>query len=379
VLTLEETADEARFRREIRDWAADNIPAEVRWSNEHDDLLRIDKILGSAGLLAAGWPTEYGGRGLPPTMVAILVEELSRAGVQSAKAPSQPGVNNLAPALIAHGTKAQLSFFLPRMLSSEILWCQGFSEPEAGSDLASLRTSARLDGVHWVVNGSKIWTSHADHANWIYALVRTGTQQERHRGISMLVFEMASAGVTIRPILQINGASEFCEVFFDNVLVPQANMIGEVGQGWTVANSVLAPERLSGRYRYAAFRRQYLELASMLAASAQPPRDDQLRDLGRAVAEIEGMAALSKRVESLTNAGQDLGVLPQVNKLWWPRAHQQLTELALNLSTSLRSDPSKWYDLWLDSRSESIYGGTAQIQRDIVSERLLGLPRGRRG
>jgi alkylation response protein AidB-like acyl-CoA dehydrogenase len=229
-----------------------------------------------------------------------------------------------------------------------------------------------------VVNGSKIWTSHADRANWIYALVRTGTREERHRGITMLVFEMASSGITFKPIRQITGASEFCEVFFDDVRVPAANVIGEVGKGWAVANTLLAAERLSGRYRYAAFKRQYMDIAAMLTTGG-PPRDDEIRDLGRAIAEIEGIASLSKRVESLTNAGKDIGVLPQVNKVWWPRAHQQMTELALKLTTSRRGDPSRWYELWLDARPESIYGGTTQIHRDIIAERLLGLPRGRRG
>lgn len=378
MLTLEETPAEEQFRREVRDWAEANIPEGLRWSDNHADLLAIDRILGDAGMLASGWPVEFGGRGLPPVMVAIVVEELSRVGVQPAKAPSQPGVNNLAPGLMAHATPEQLAFFLPRMLKSEILWCQGFSEPEAGSDLASLRTTARLDGIDWVVNGSKIWTSHAEHANWIYALVRTGTQEELHRGISMVVFEMSSSGVTLRPVEQITGTSEFCEVFFDNVRVPRSNVIGDVGQGWAVANTILASERLTGRYRYPGFRRQYEEIAAMLADGGSP-REDEVRDLGRAVAEIEGMAALSKRVESLMSAGQNLGVLPQVNKVWWPRAHQEMTELALRVATSRRADPSRWYELWLAARPESIYGGTAQIQRDIIAERLLGLPKGRRG
>lgn len=379
MLTLDESAEEKAFRAEIRDWAATNIPKRLQWNEDHDALLEVDHILGRHDLLAPGWPEQYGGRGMSPSRVAIVSEELARVGVQRAKAPSQSGVNNLGPALIAHASPEQLAFFLPRILSSEIQWCQGFSEPEAGSDLASLRTTARLDGDHFVVNGSKIWTSGADRANWIYALVRTGTREERHRGITFLVFEMATPGVTIRPIETIIGGREFCEVFFDNVEVPQENVIGERGGGWAVSMTLLASERLSGRHRYASFRREYEQLAAALAgADGNDARPDLHRELGRAIAEVEGMAALGRRVESLLGAGKDLGAIPSVNKIWWPLAHQRLAELGWKIATSRRTDPSVWYETWLSSRPESIYGGSAQIQRNIIAERFLGMPRAAR-
>jgi alkylation response protein AidB-like acyl-CoA dehydrogenase len=379
MLTLEETEPEKEFRAEMRQWAEVNIPSELRWNDDRQALLEVDRILSAHGLLAPGWPKQYGGRGMSPTMVVVLSEELGRVGVQRAKAPSQAGVNNLAPALIAHATEQQLAFFLPRMLSSEILWCQGFSEPEAGSDLASLRTTAYRDGDEWIINGSKIWTSQAQHANWIYALVRTGTQEERHRGISFMVFEMATPGVTFRPIEQITGGSDFCEVFFSDVHVPTDSVIGTVGGGWAVSMTLLASERLSGRHRYASFRREYETLASAVAGlDGSEPRPDLYRELGRAIAEIEGMGCLGRRAESLLGNGKDLGALPQVNKLWWPRAHQQLAELGWKVATSRRTDPSQWYETWLSSRPESIYGGSAQIQRNIIAERFLGLPRAAR-
>jgi alkylation response protein AidB-like acyl-CoA dehydrogenase len=373
MLTLNETDEQRRFRAQMREWAEQNIPDQLRWKEDFESLREIDQILSEHGLLAVSWPPEYGGRGMSPSLELILTEELGRAGVQKAKSPSHSGVNNLGPALIAHASAEQLAFFLPKILASEIQWCQGFSEPEAGSDLASLRTTARLEGDHWVVNGSKIWTSGAQHANWIYALVRTGTREERHRGITFLVFEMASPGVTFRPIEQITGGSDFCEVFFENVRVPEGNVIGEVGGGWAVSMTLLASERLSGRHRYNSFRREYETLAAQLAGDEDA--DGLHRELGRAVAEIEGMAALGRRVESLREAGGDLGALPEVNKLWWPAAHQRLTELGWKVSTALRGDPSPWYFEWLSSRPESIYGGSAQIQRNIIAERFLGLPR----
>ncbi|HVW42483.1 MAG TPA: acyl-CoA dehydrogenase family protein [Amycolatopsis sp.] len=373
MLTLNETEEEQRFRAQMRAWAEEHIPEHLRWREDFDSLQEIDRILAAHGLLAVSWPAEYGGRALSPTLELILTEELGRVGVQKAKSPSHSGINNLGPALIAHASPEQLAFFLPKILAMEIKWCQGFSEPEAGSDLASLRTTARLDGDHWVVNGSKIWTSGAQHANWIYALVRTGTPEQRHRGITFLVFEMGSEGITFRPIEQITGGSDFCEVFFDDVLVPKANVIGEVGGGWPVAMTLLASERLSGRHRYNSFRRQYEALAASLAGESDA--HDLHRELGRAIAEVEGMAALGRRVESLREAGGDLGALPQVNKLWWPVAHQRLTELGWKVSTARRTDPSDWYFDWLAARPESIYGGSAQIQRNIISERFLGLPR----
>jgi alkylation response protein AidB-like acyl-CoA dehydrogenase len=196
----------------------------------------------------------------------------------------------------------------------------------------------------------------------------------------MLVFGMTSPGVTFRPIEQITGGSDFCEVFFDDVRVPEQNVIGEVGGGWAVAMTLLASERLSGRHRFASFRREYEALAALIGgAGGDAVRPDLHAALGRAIAQVEGMSCLSKRTESLLGAGKDLGELPQVNKVWWPRAHQQLVELGWKTATSQRTDPSPWYETWLASRPESIYGGSAQIQRNIIAERFLGLPRsGRR-
>jgi alkylation response protein AidB-like acyl-CoA dehydrogenase len=300
--------------------------------------------------------------------------------VRRARSPSHQGINNLGPALIHHANATQKRRYLPAILAAREVWCQGFSEPDAGSDLANVRTTAAQDGDHFVVSGSKIWTSGADHADWIYALVRTGTVQERHKGLSFLLMPMTSPGLTVRPIRQITGGSEFSEVFFDDVVVDATGLVSEVGEGWRVAMTLLASERLSGRFRYATFRLEAAELArQMRDGSAGRDASLWLCQLGRSVAEIEGAGSLSLRVDSLRAAGRDASGLAPVNKLWWPAVHQRFLEMALRWATAAGADPDRWYARWLDSRPESIYGGSAQIQRNILSERHLGMPRGGRG
>jgi alkylation response protein AidB-like acyl-CoA dehydrogenase len=376
LLTLSDTAEEASFRAEIRQWAADAITPDLRWRRDFQGLLDIDRLLSTRGLLAAGWPVEYGGGGLPSHLQTVLTQELERAGVQRAKSPSHQGINNLGPTLIVHGSDDQKRWLLPGILAVRDLWCQGFSEPEAGSDLAAVRTTARLDGDAYVVNGSKIWTSGAAHASWIYLLVRTGKQNERHRGLSFLVAPIDSPGIVTRPIEQIVGESEFSEVFLDQVRVPAANVIGQPGDGWAVAMTLLASERLSGRHRYGLFRHELEALARQYAgAQSELANQAHARDLGRLVAEVEGMGALAQRIESGSAAGVDLGPLPSVNKLWWPAVHQRLVEAGLFAAATTGADPDDWYAEWLAARPESIYGGSAQIQRNILAERFLGLPR----
>jgi len=379
MLTLRDSPSQAAFRRSIRAWAGEHLPERLCWSTDRGRLLALDRLLSQHGLLAPGWPAEYGGRGLAPDLEFILNQELGQAGVQRAMAPSHQGVNNLGPALIRHGTAAQKRRYLPAILAADELWCQGFSETEAGSDLASVRMTARPDGGDFVVDGAKIWTSGAEHAHWIYLLVRTGTRQDRHRGLSFLVAPMTSPGIAVQPIEQITGGSDFCQVTFDGVRVPRQNLIGPAGQGWRVAMTLLSAERLSGRHRYGRFRRELAMLAGSLAGASPddgaPIQPDGLRDLGRLVADIEGMAALARRIESVRAAGRDPGALPSVNKLWWPAAHQRMAETGLLRPVGRGADPGHWYRQWLATRPESIYGGAAQIQRNIIAERFLGLPR----
>ena len=378
MLTLRDSPEEACFREEIRSWSLAHLPQELRWAEDHDALLTLDRILSRDGWLAAGWPAEYGGRGLAPGMVSILNQELEAAGVQRAKSPSHQGVNNFGPALIRHGTADQKRWHLSRILAVDELWCQGFSETEAGSDLASVQTTARADGDQFIVDGTKIWTSGADQADWIYLLVRTGSRADRHRGLSMLMAPMTSGGIVARPIEQITGGSDFCQVTLDGVRVPAANLLGGVGEGWPVAMTVLSSERLSGRHRYGLFRRELAMLAQILHEASGGEANitrDGLRQLGRLVADIEGMGALAHRTESLHALGRDPGPLPSLNKLWWPAAHQRLVEAGLLHAAGAGLDAAYWYRQWLVARPESIYGGAAQIQRNIIAERFLDLPR----
>ncbi|WP_432841446.1 acyl-CoA dehydrogenase family protein [Dactylosporangium sp. CA-092794] len=374
MITVEDTPEQAAYRAEIRRWAERHITGDMRFSRDHARLLDLDRLLARHGLLAASWPAEYGGAGLPLVLQTILTQELERAGVQRAKSPSHQGVNNIGPTLITHGTEDQKRRLLPAILSVTELWCQGFSETEAGSDLASVRTTARRAGDEYVVSGAKIWTSGAEHASWIYLLVRTGTPSQRHRGLSFLVTPTDVAGLTTRPIEQVVGESEFSEVLLDEVRIPVGNRVGAEGSGWSVAMALLSSERLSGRHRYGLLRHELVALAGEYQRDGRLG-DAAARDLGRLVAEVEGMKALADRIESLAAAGSDAGVLPSVNKLWWPAVHQRLAEAGLGATTSGRGDPSPWYDQWLATRPESIYGGAAEIQRNIISERFLKLPR----
>jgi alkylation response protein AidB-like acyl-CoA dehydrogenase len=378
MLTLDDSADEAAFRAEVKAWTA-ALPAELRGAATFEDLRAVDHRLGAAGLLGISWPTAYGGREAPPSHEAVLTEELGAVGIRRAVIPSHQGVNSLGPALIVHGSESQKEHHLPAILAGREVWCQGFSEPDAGSDLANVRTTARQDGDRFIVTGSKVWTSGAQHADWIFLLVRNGAPAERHRGLSFLLAPMNSPGITMRPIHQITGEAEFCEVFFDEVAVDAGGLVGEVGDGWRVAMTVLSAERLSGRFRYATFRRDGIDFAARVAAHSAATNvetsEATLRDIGRAMADIEGMGALALRVDSLRSAGKDDRALPSVNKLWWPAAHQRFLDLELRVTTDLGLDPSSSYLRWLDARSESIYGGAAQIQRNIIAERVLGMPR----
>jgi len=372
MLTLQDSPAQAAFRAEVREWAA-GVPDHLRGSTDHADRLEADRLLSRARLLGISWPVAYGGRGASAALEAVLTEELGIAGINRALAPSHQGINNLGPTLIVHGSETQKERHLPAILGARELWCQGFSEPDAGSDLASVRTTAVRDGDEFRIRGSKIWTSGAQDADWIYVLARTAGIEDRHKGLSFFLVPMQSPGITLRPIRQITGDSTFCEVFFDEVVVPEANVVGDLGDGWRVTNTLLTSERLSGRYRYSAFQAEAVRLAAQLGAG---PIDDRfLAEFGRIIAQVEGIHALSLRADSMQEAGVEQAGLSSINKLWWPATHQRLTEFALQACTALGLDPSYWYKAWLASRAESIYGGSAQIQRNILAERHLGMPR----
>ncbi len=368
-----EPADQAAFRRELRRWLdkhAPRRPAPTRgleraafWGEWH-------RALFAGGWMGVSWPTDVGGRGLAPIFEAIVNDEVGAAG-----APPVPHVGFLGRALLHDGTPAQQQRFLRPLLDGTDVWCQGFSEPDAGSDLAALRCRAVRDGDAWVVDGQKVWTSDAAWADWCLLLVRTDPDAPKHRGISALLVDMRSPGIEVRPITQINGDTEFNEVFFTGVRVPTEQMLGAPGDGWRIAMTTVGYERGPADV---GFSSRYARLAAELRSSiAERPTDPARR---RAVAEADvAVAVLRAHVaRSLAARGDEPpGPEGSIDKLLGARVEQLLHHVALDLRPAppLLGGADAVLGEYLYSRAATIAGGTAQIQRSIVAERLLGLPR----
>ncbi|MBP2370718.1 acyl-CoA dehydrogenase family protein [Pseudonocardia parietis] len=385
------TPAEEEFRAELRSWLAAHIPQEWTragfWESLGDDesfRLRRDweRDKADAGFAGIGWPTEYGGRGGTPGMKAIYDEEMVRA--YAPRTVNTLGLTFLAPTVMAIGTDAQRKEIIGPMLRNEVIWCQGFSEPGAGSDLAALSTKGVRDGDDFVVNGQKVWTTNAVHGDKIFTMVRTEAGSQKHRGISMLLIDMNQPGVTARPLKQMSGASEFGEVFFDDARVPATDCLGEIGDGWRTAMLLLSFERgASGISQYTEFRRQYDEIAAV-ARKLGRDRDPVIRDeLARVLTELECLRLHSMHVLTQVEQGRDLGFEASMTKLQWSETFQDLWEVydrilgedatldTLADGTDLR--PMHAQAMW--SRSVTIWGGSSQVQRNITAERVLGLPR----
>lgn len=390
-MDLSFTPAEEEFRAELRSWLSAHIPQEWTrpgfWESLDDQesfALRRDweRDKADAGFAGIQWPTEFGGRGGTPGMKAIYDEEMVRAHAPRTVNPL--GLTFLAPTVMAIGTDAQRKDIIAPMLRNEVIWCQGFSEPGAGSDLAALSTKGVRDGDDFVVNGQKVWTTNAVHGDKIFTLVRTEPGSERHRGISMLLIDMNQPGVTARPLRQMSGASEFGEVFFDDARVPAADCLGEIGDGWRTAMLLLSFERgASGISQYTEFRRQYDEIVEV-ARKLGRDRDPVIRDdLARVLTELECLRLHSMHVLTRTEQGRDLGFEASMTKLQWSETFQDLWEVydrilgedatldTLQEGTDLR--PLHAQAMW--SRSVTIWGGSSQVQRTITAERVLGLPR----
>jgi alkylation response protein AidB-like acyl-CoA dehydrogenase len=385
------TAAEEEFRSELRSWLSANIPQEWTrpgfWESQGDDesfRLRRDweRAKADAGFAGIQWPTEYGGRGGTPGMKAIYDEEMVRAHAPRTVNPL--GLTFLAPTVMAIGTDAQKKEIIGPLLRNEVVWCQGFSEPGAGSDLAALSTKGVRDGDDFVVNGQKVWTTNAVHGDKIFTMVRTEAGSEKHRGISMLLIDMNQPGVTARPLRQMSGASEFGEVFFDDARVPAADCLGEIGDGWRTAMLLLSFERgASGISQYTEFRRQYDEIAAVARALGRDSDPVVRDDLARVLIELECLKLHSMHVLTQVEQGRDLGFEASMTKLQWSEAFQDLWEVydrilgehatldTLPDGTDLR--PLHGQAMW--SRSVTIWGGSSQVQRNITAERVLGLPR----
>jgi alkylation response protein AidB-like acyl-CoA dehydrogenase len=389
-----DTPDEAAFRAELRQWLAEALPDD--WTSRAPSVGRWDedftrkwtRTLYDAGYVGLTWPKEFGGGGAPYTYQGIYLEETARIG-----APDHIGVIGLGmagPTIIAWGTDEQKKRHLEPLLSGEEVWCQGFSEPGSGSDLAGAKTRAVLDGDEWVVNGQKVWSSYAHIADWCILVVRTDPDAEKHRGLSYLLVDMHSPGVDVRPLRQITGDPEFNEIFFTDVRVPRDSILGQPGEGWNVAMTTLLHERGTlGFALTAALERQVnrlLELATSPAPDGSRPADDPVIRDQIAQQWIDLQALRFTNYRSLT-ALQKTGVPgPEgsVAKLHWSEANQRLTKLAQSISglaSQLDGEGAVWDGYWsyqqLRSRGNTIEAGTSEVLRNIIAERIVGLPRSR--
>jgi alkylation response protein AidB-like acyl-CoA dehydrogenase len=375
-------AEVDQFRKELRAWLSANLTDEVVTAGRHrgsdpstfDTLLAWDAAVADAGWGAVSWPHEYGGRG------ATVLEQLAYAEeTTQARAPlplNVIGLNNIAPAIMQYGTESQRRKLLPRMVRADDIWCQGMSEPEAGSDLASLRTRALRDGADFVVNGQKIWTSLGHRADWCQLYVRTDPEAPKHKGISCLIVDMHLPGIDVRPLVTLNGAADFAEVFFTDVRVPVGALLGPLNGGWQVATTTLSHERAGAARLYAGMQVQLQDLVSDLADCAVDGRpalenSTTLCRLGEIAVRISYLELLCKRSISATLHGGDALGSASLAKSVWAEVGQELAALAFDvLPTS-----DRWADYRLSTRSLTIAGGTTQINKGITATRVLGLPR----
>ena len=381
-MQLRDSPDEAAFRDEVRAWIGANLTDDLR--GRRGGTARFEewgvdwsRKLGEAGYAALTWPKEYGGGGAPYSHQAILLEELAKA-----QAPSHINVIGLGmagPTIIVHGTDEQKARYLPKILSAEEIWCQGFSEPGAGSDLASVRTRSEQRDGHYVVNGQKVWSSYAHLADWCLLITLSDPDAPRYQGLTYLLVDMHAPGVEVRPLTQITGEAEFNEIFFQDVEVPVENVIGEPGQGWQVAMTTLMHERaalgfaLAGQFEVA--------VGKLIELARARELDDRLRDL-LAQSWIDLQALKWTNYRALTRLVETGAPGPEASipKLHWSEANQRLGKLALELlgpEAQVLDGEGYWQWLQLRSRGNTIEAGTSEILRNIVAERVLGLPKGR--
>ncbi len=390
-MDLTYTDEEERFRDELRSWLRANIPDEWTrpgfWrSLPPDESFRLrrdwerDKAL--AGFAGIQWPTEFGGRGGTPGMKAIYDEEMVRA--RAPQTVNALGLTFLAPTVMAIGTEEQKRDIIGPLLRNEVIWCQGFSEPGAGSDLAALSTRGVRDGDEFVVNGQKVWTTNAAHGDKIFAMVRTDQGESKHRGISMLLIDMHQPGVEARPLRQMSGASEFGEIFFTDARVKADDCLGAIGEGWGTAMLLLSFERgASGIGQYTEFRRQYDEIVDVARRFGRSEDPVARQRLARCLTELECLRYHAMHVLTQVEQGRDLGFEASLTKLQWSETFQDLWEAFDDIAgpEAVLAEPRPGLDLspmqaqafW--SRSVTIWGGSSEVQRNIVAERVLGLPR----
>jgi len=396
-MDFRDTPEEAAFRKEVRDWLEANLDREqiqtqlsVGPPEERIDNLRAwQGKLHEGGWAGVSWPKEYGGRGAPLMLQAIFYQEMARS-----KAPAPINVIGLGmagPTIMVHGREDQKQRYLSKILSAEEIWCQGFSEPGAGSDLGALRSSAVLDGDHYVINGQKVWTTLAHVAKWCIFLARTDPDAPKHKGITYFLVDMESPGVEVRPLRQMTGTAEFNEMFFTDVRVPRENILGDLNDGWRVAMTTLMNERgtlgfaLSVQARIALD--ELINKAKTLKRNGKPAIDDPVirQRIAQLHVEIEAMRLSGYRALSTVIRTGVPGPEGSLGKLLWSESMQKLTDLAVELygpaglTTDWKGDADlkRWQFAHLRSRGNTIEAGTSEILRNIIAERVLGLPRHR--
>jgi alkylation response protein AidB-like acyl-CoA dehydrogenase len=390
------------FRSEVKAFLADALPADWRGIGALDEeaawAFARDwrKRLAERGYLSLTWPEEYGGLGLSKLHQVVLMEELALAGVPFGLPQDTFGVKMLANTLLRWGTEEQKSHFLPRILSGEDTWCQGYSEPDAGSDLASLTTRAVRDGDEWVIDGQKVWTSGAHHCDWIFVLARTDRDAPKHRGISFLLVPLGQPGVEVRPFRMMSGQLHFNEVFFTGARTRADLVVGGVDNGWTVAQSLLGVERGEEAATNPILFKAEVERLVELARQYGKDQDPVVRQrIAWCWSKVEIMRFLGYRILTGWLKGAEPGPESSIAKLYWSEYHTEVTDLAMDimglhaqvpqgrppLRTYRTDDPgaanssASWSTTYLIARSGTIYAGTSQVQRNILAERVLGLPR----
>ena len=394
-MDFELSPEDASFREEVRQWLGERS-ARIRemrgFSRTYpgreafDKAREWEKELYEGGWAGVAWPREYGGRGATLVQQAIFTEEYVRA--EAPDRINRLGLGLLGPTLMVFGTEEQKQRHLSRILGCEEIWCQGFSEPGAGSDLASVRTRCEDKGDHWLVNGQKVWTSLGAYADWIFALVRTDADAPKHKGITFLLIDMKSPGVEVRPIRQINGSPTFAETFFTDVKVPKQNVVDQVNNGWKVAMTTLSFERGTGLGSPVAFNKIWQEVVDMsksetrydMTASDDP---DVRRRVAQGFIETRVFELNTQRVLSKLSKGEALGPEASLSKLYWSEMEARLFELGndvvgqraeLVAGPDSQQDGRWFHDYWY-ARASMIYAGTSEIQKNIIAQRVLGLPK----
>jgi len=393
-IELDLTPEDEAFRAELRSFLDSNLPpgwggaGKKPWRDEEERIRFLrdwQRRLHEARLAAIAWPEEFGGRGASVTQQIIYSQEMARRSTPDVL--NRGAILQIGPAIIQWGTDEQRARFVPPMLTADELWCQGFSEPDAGSDLASLKTRATSDGDEFVIDGSKIWTSRAEIADWCFLLARTDPEKPKHHGISCFIVDMKSSGITIHPLRQISGPSGFNQVFFDNVRVPRANLVGELNEGWRVATTTLRYERAGTSTSRAERRLEVLtKLARETVVDGQRRIDDPVvRDrLARYSAVVEALREIGWRSIVAGLRGVPPGPETSIAKLLWSETDQSMADFGVDLlgpygvlqagspHAVKGGNPALSY---LIMRAATIGGGTSEVQRNIIGERLLGLPK----